>query len=133
MTRETSRKAYEELLESGTVPKHQGQILAVVVATPDLTSGEILGKLEVQNVNAWRARFTELQQRGLIVESGTRKCSVSGRTALTWRYSERTKPLKHKRPKATRAELTALLKRAAVLLDGSPPSKILANDIKAAL
>jgi hypothetical protein len=127
MTRETSRESYKLLLESGKLPDAQGTILSAIVAKPNSTSGEICHELKLENVNAWRARFTELQARGLIVESGTRKCLVSGRTTLTWVYSGRTKPLVPKR-RATRGQLAALLKKALPSINGT-----LAEEIRAAL
>lgn len=127
MTRETSRESYKLLVESGALPVSQAKILEAIVAKPNSTSGEVCSELGLENVNAWRARFTELQARGLIVESGTRKCLVSGRTTLTWVYSGRTKPLAVKR-RATRKQLAALLKRTLPFINGT-----LAEDIRAAL
>ena len=96
-TRETSLKAYQQLIDSGQLKGNQAKIAQAVIKLPDHTSGEICAALEIENVNAWRARFTELQERGLIQESGQRKCKVTGRTCVTWRYTDRTKPLKIKK------------------------------------
>lgn len=115
-TRETSRESFQQLLESGKLPEAQAKILRAVVGGPDRTSGEICAALELHNVNAWRARFTELQSRGLIVESGTRKCKISGRSALTWRYTERTVPLAPKGAQTSAKELRELIARAAVII-----------------
>lgn len=92
-TRTTSREAYEQLVESGLLKCKQAKIMHVLTALGDATSGEVLQALKVRNVNAWRARFTELQARGLIVEVGTRKCVVSGRTCVVWHATDRTKPM----------------------------------------
>jgi predicted ArsR family transcriptional regulator len=114
-TRDTSREAFEELIRSGKLGPAQGKILRAVVGGADRTSGEICASLGLDNVNAWRARFTELQARGLIVESGTRKCKITGRTAITWRYTDRSKPLEAQH-RVSGAKLRELLKRAAKLL-----------------
>jgi hypothetical protein len=94
MTRATSRESYRQLVESGALRGKQASALEAVVLWGPATSAEIIDKAQLgENVNLWRARFTELQARGLIVETGTRKCKITGRTALTWEYSGRTKPL----------------------------------------
>jgi len=92
-TRKTSAKAYEELLASGKLRGHQERVLASIVRHGAGTSREILEWMDVGNINCWRARFTELQARGLIAEVTQRKCKVSGKLALVWEYTGRTKPL----------------------------------------
>lgn len=93
MTRQTSREAYEALVASGKLKGAQERVLASIVRYGASTSGEILAKMEIANVNAWRARFTELQARGLISETTVRPCKVTGRNAIVWDYTGRTKPL----------------------------------------
>lgn len=115
MTRPTSREAYEHLVTNKLLVGKQALIIAEL-ATGDATSGETIAAIEarlreaaqaapndlglarqlrsLRNVNAWRARFTELQARGLIVEAGERECAVTGRRALVWHFTGRTKPLK---------------------------------------
>lgn len=115
-TRETSREAFELLVSSGAIKGHQAKILQAVIGGPDRTSGEICAALGIDNVNAWRARFTELQERGLIVESGQRVCKQSGRAGVTWRFTGRTKPLEVRR-KASAKELRKLLKQALPQVD----------------
>lgn len=92
-TRTTSREAYEHLVMSGELLGKQARIMDRLTTVGDATSGEVLAALKVRNVNAWRARFTELQARGLIVEVGTRRCAVSGRTCVVWHATDRTKPM----------------------------------------
>jgi hypothetical protein len=96
-TRQTSREAYEELCKSGKLRGQQEQVLASIVRYGASTSGELLAKMEIDNVNAWRARFTELQARGLIAESTVRECKVTGKRAIVWEYTGRTKPLDAKK------------------------------------
>lgn len=96
-TRTTSRDAYVHLVRTGQLLGKQRKIIDKLLQIGPATSGEILKKLRVANVNAWRARFTELQARGLIAESGTRRCAVSGRTCLVWEATDRTQALDRKR------------------------------------
>lgn len=116
-TRATSRKAYEELIASGQLKGKQAIALHSVIEHGPATSGEIIvrhvpGGL---NTNLWRARFTELAARGLIVEAGTRKCEITGKSAIVWEYSGRTKalPAQHR---VGAAKLRKLLGRACKLL-----------------
>lgn len=96
-TRTTSRAAYEHLVATGQLKAKQQRIMDKLIDMGAATSGEVLAALGVQNVNAWRARFTELQGRGLIVEVGTRRCVVSNRTCVVWQASDRRKPMDVKR------------------------------------
>lgn len=96
-TRTTSRDAFHELVRTGQLIGKQALIMNLLTAHGDATSGEVLKTLRVRNVNAWRARFTELQARGLIVEVGQRKCAVSGRRCVVWHATDRTKPMDVKR------------------------------------
>lgn len=116
MTRETSREAFKELIDSGALHGKQLAALRAVYHHGPGTSAEIIGAgLPGGNVNLWRARFTELQARGLIVEAGTRKCKVTGRSALVWEYSKRTKPLPAQH-RVGADKLRTLLGRACKLL-----------------
>lgn len=96
-TRETSKRAYAELLASGAIRGQQERVLGSIVRRGPSTSGELLSWMEIENVNAWRARFTELQARGLIHEITQRECKITGRLAVVWDYTGRTKPLDAKR------------------------------------
>jgi hypothetical protein len=105
-TRKTSREAYHYLVDSNLLRGKQARVIDRLVLG-DATSGEVVASLaewspddrSLGNVNAWRARFTELQERGLIVEAGERECAITGRRAIVWRFTGRTKPLKRTRVK----------------------------------
>lgn len=93
-TQITSRKAFAQLVESGQLRGRQHEVLRAVIKHGPGTSAEIIAKGDLSpNVNLMRARFTELQARGLIVETGSRRCKVTGRTALVWTFTRRTKAL----------------------------------------
>ncbi len=93
-TRETSRKAWREMVDSGELLGKQAAALAAVIDYGPGTSGEIIRAAKLgANTNLWRARFTELIERGLIREIGQRSCDVTGRTGLVFEFTGRTKPL----------------------------------------
>jgi hypothetical protein len=106
-TRKTSSEAYHYLINTNLLRGKQALIIERLAIFGDATSGEVVAALaaehltdrSLRNVNAWRARFTELQERGLIVEAGERECDVTGRRAIVWRFTGRTKPLKRTRIK----------------------------------
>lgn len=99
-TQDTSRAAFDHLVANGLLLGKQLRIMELLVMLGAATSGEVLAKIRgVKNVNAWRGRFTELQQRGLIREVCTRRCTVSGRTCIVWAPTGRDKPLDEERGK----------------------------------
>lgn len=100
LTRNTSRAAYDHLVSTGKLKGKQRLVLDALIVLGPATSGEVLLEMRgaengpnTSNVNAWRARFTELAARGLIRETGTRRCRVTGRTGVVWAPTGRTKPL----------------------------------------
>lgn len=116
-TQPTSREAYKLLVESGQLKGKQAQALEAVVRHGPATSAEIIQTLGT-NVNLWRARFTELQARGLIAQIGTRKCTITGRAAIVWQFTGRTKPLEAQHSVGAK-ELRSLL-GAALKIIGNP-------------
>lgn len=119
--------ALETLRDSGRVVGDQLKIMTTLVGRGSATSGEVLKTLGVTNLNAWRARFTELRERGLIREVGTRRCLVGGRICVVWAPSARDKPLEY-RPdrkadartgRAANAELLKLADELALALDAT--------------
>lgn len=118
MTKNSIRDAYRQLVEDGLLNGAQRVILdCMILYTGPVTSGEVIADLAgpngrragaIQNINAWRARFTELAGRGLIRECGPRKCRISGKVCVTWAPTGRTEPLdvkKGARPKRDRREV----------------------------
>lgn len=90
-------EALRKLTETRKLTGQQRDVLVQLVEMGRATSGEVLRDLEIRNINAWRGRFAELRERGLIREVGQRKCTVSGRVALVWTFTGRDKPLTSKR------------------------------------
>lgn len=103
-TKTTSRKAWQELLASGKLRGYYRTLMGALSDIGPATSAEIIDyaghRLDLPhaaNRNLHRARITELQARGLLVESTQRKCKITGHLAIVWRYSGRAKPLDAKR------------------------------------
>lgn len=59
------------------------RILRVIEKCPDSTDRDILAELGQSDPNYVRPRITELIRRGLVVETGSRKCAISGRKCRT--------------------------------------------------
>lgn len=127
-TRATSREAYEHLIKTGALKGNQALVLDQLIHCGPCTSGELLDRMKVDNVNAWRARFTELQARGLIVESGSRACKITGRRAILWVATDRRKPLDVKKGhRANGEEWKALALEALKCLGGVAHDRLTAR------
>lgn len=121
MTRATSREAYQALVDSGQLRGRQAEALWAVINNGPATSAEIISSAGLgANVNLWRARFTELVARGLIREVSARKCKITGRRALVWEATGRTKPLDAVEGHAVsgKAALRAVAAEAIAALEG---------------
>lgn len=80
--RQTSLAAYAMKSYHGKV---HHQIVELLRFFPGLTDYEIALKLGYANPNVVRPRRNELMQGGIVEECDQRKCTVTGKTALTWR------------------------------------------------
>ena len=106
--RETSREAYRQLVESGVLRGKQAAILWLVVTHGPGTAAEILHRSSHDgNRNLARARFTELAAKGLISEVDRRQCRITGRVALVWEATDRTKPLDARKARISKLETLA--------------------------
>ena len=127
----TGDKAFHDELNSGRVGVHQLRVLSWMRAATrngaEPTSGEVLADNHIANVNLWRARFTELADKGAIIATGTRTCEVTGREALTWRLAPPPWVPRAKPPNA-RKQLGIAITLLQRILD-SPPSAWLRKDI----
>jgi hypothetical protein len=101
VTRLTSIQAYEVLIKTGALVGQYAELQHLIATKGPGTACEILkGSRFDKNRNLARARFTELKERGLIVETEARPCSVTGRNALVWEATTRTAPLEEQRNKS---------------------------------
>lgn len=79
----TSILSYQELKE--TLGERQRSVLDLIERFPCRTDRELAKIAGVADPNMIRPRRTELTRRGLVRESGRRRCDVSGKLAATWR------------------------------------------------
>lgn len=89
MTRQTSREAYLDILNSGELGRMQREVLKAIFELGECTSGEAFHHMQANGVyknplNQSRARFTELSQKGAIKETGKRNCKISGKSGIVW-------------------------------------------------
>ena len=90
---ETSRTAFEQIVPR--LPTRQRLILSTLETwqgTPP-TAYELFMRLRaegaVRDLNDVRPRLTELKADGRVLEAGTRACTITGRSAHTWRPAPR--------------------------------------------
>lgn len=84
---ETSKQAYAELEESGTLSRVRLDICRTVAhLSPPPTAGEIATRL-VRNRNNVATRLSELEDLGVVQRLCPRPCCASGKTSLTWQLT----------------------------------------------
>ena len=90
---DTSRAAFEQIVPC--LSARQRLILSALetwAGTPP-TAYELFARLRVQgavrDLNDVRPRLTELKADGRVLEAGTRRCTITGRSAHTWRAAPR--------------------------------------------
>ena len=81
--RDTSLQAYREIQPE--LPQREREVLAAVLLWPDRTAYELVKLLDAADVNGVRPRLTALQARGIVARGIKRECTVTGKTAYTWR------------------------------------------------
>ena len=79
---ETSKQAARELVASGQLGDQQRQTLKLIELFPGSTARE----LKLRGAVIWdpHKRIFELKKLGLIRDGGARKCTITGKSALTW-------------------------------------------------
>jgi hypothetical protein len=94
-SRDTSKESWERLVESGLLgPKHKAIYISVAL-NPGLTANEHVrlmrekGRIKGDFDSNTHSRFTELRDMGCIREVERRKCTTSGRPAVTWEVTGR--------------------------------------------
>lgn len=86
-TRKTSIDCYHQIKNEGLLSNKRQFIYEHLFENTPCTSLEAMqGVINKANVfpTAFRARFTELRQLGVIYEKRIKKCSISGRNAIEW-------------------------------------------------
>lgn len=80
--RDTSVLSYEEIRES--LGARQSYVLDLIELNPRRTDRELAEIAGTADPNMIRPRRSELVAKGLVIESGHRHCSVTGKLSTTW-------------------------------------------------
>lgn len=86
---ETSKAAAEEI--KPILPRLNQAVLAVFARTPNGMTGEEGQEAMYMNPSTYRPRRIELVDRGLVVDSGERRQTLRGRSAVVWKITEKGK------------------------------------------
>lgn len=81
MTRLTSMEAYQEIQSSGLLGKRQKHAYNVLYEHGPLTGNELSEEMKIPG--QWK-RCSELKNKGLVIEVGERRCSVTGVNCYIW-------------------------------------------------
>lgn len=83
MIRQTSLLAFEDILQVVT-SRHREYMVALRGVGHPATDFEVTRFAGRSDPNYFRPRRNELVKVGVIREAGKRRCSITGKTALTW-------------------------------------------------
>ena len=84
----TSHAAADRSTRSGRRQSQRAIVWRLVLQHPDLTSAE-LSRIEGIDRYIAARRLPDLMRAGMVEQSGSRQCSVSGHSAVTWRVRRR--------------------------------------------
>ena len=93
MTQRTSIEAYIQAKEAGILNNRRFEVCKVLSNWEvGITAGEIFRIINHKNPNivhnnAISARMSELERAGMVINTGTRKCSVTNVTCIIWKLS----------------------------------------------
>lgn len=116
----TSAASYHDELAAGRLGEQARRVYGWVLEAMAQNGGEAVTAAEaldkrVRNVNLYRARMTELFYQGALVKAPARECSVTHRTAITWKaVPPPWEPVEHRRTGAL--VLRPLLRESAALI-----------------
>ena len=84
--RDTSIKAYKEIVEEGLVSRMEAIVLSTITRSPGLTDREASRRYwgDDRDIREWGSRRNRLYKRGFITSAGKRKCTITGCSAYTW-------------------------------------------------
>jgi hypothetical protein len=88
--RETSIEAFYDAIDRGTILTRRMQVYAALREIPNSTASETFTYISENRGQHLRydsntaTRFSELRNLGLIRETGTRLCRITGRKCITW-------------------------------------------------
>jgi hypothetical protein len=81
----TSKEAARQLVASGQLGALQDHALELLRRWPDATAAELASFDAAPDSRRVPRRLRELVRLGKAIVSGKRRCTVTGRTAQTWR------------------------------------------------
>lgn len=84
MIAQTSIATYHDLRAEGALGERQRFVLDLVRRYPGRTAIELTDLARLRDPNGVRPRLVELAKAGWIEAAGNRRCSVTGRMAMTW-------------------------------------------------
>ena len=87
-----SIEAYHEGKMHGFFNDRQTEIIHAVRGMKECTVRELCERLGYSDLNAIRPRCTELIDKGVLEEAGSKKCDKTGRTVMTVRITPLPKP-----------------------------------------
>lgn len=117
MIRETSREAYNKIVESGAMGRQRCDVLRALIMCEPATSGEIaecldrypIGVRYKQPRHTVSRRLPELRDVGVVREHDPRKCAMTGTKQIVWSVTGDMPAAKPRPP--TRAQLVAEVER----------------------
>jgi predicted transcriptional regulator len=120
-TRQTSIDCFNQIKANGLLSKQRFEVyLALLNLGKPSTTREVYATMNVDKQEA--TRFTELRNLGVIYEKSTRKCNITGKTAIEWDLTDKL-PLKEKAPVVTKKQ-----KIEAILNDVTNFAKTLSSE-----
>lgn len=94
----TSLQAYNKIRNNGLLSKARFKVYECLSLNGPSTASEVLNKLSLPSNQS--GRFTELNYLGVIAEKKTRKCKITGNTAIEWEVTNNLPIGKVKKPKS---------------------------------
>lgn len=90
MARETSTKCYIEIRDNGLLSKIRLKVLESVLILAPCTSTELNNYMtSMHNINgSWKV-LPYLRDVGVLYETGTRECKITGRKVIEWDLTDK--------------------------------------------
>lgn len=124
--RDTSRDAYDNLKEILT--EKRWQVYRTLYGRGPMTAQELFKAVGCDTNQS--GRFTELRDMGLIQELGTKKCPVTGNTAIEWDVTSLDDPITpEKKPSRLKELEEALVKEADLTMELQAENRELKREI----
>ena len=113
MTRQTSIDTYIKVQESGLLSRRRFQVYDVLFHNGPLSQTETHAHIkDAATLHSVGPRFAELKKMGVIIEVGTRRCSITGENVYVWDVTDKL-PVKFERKIARKAMKSQLLQKIA--------------------